>query len=86
LRTALVHVFCLAAVLELFAIAAPLFNQYVIDDVIVAGDRELLIVLTAGFALLTVTQTAIELVRSWFLMHWILTSGSNGPRAANDCA
>jgi ATP-binding cassette, subfamily B, bacterial CvaB/MchF/RaxB len=37
LRTALVHVFCLAAVLELFAIAAPLFNQYVIDDVIVAG-------------------------------------------------
>lgn len=75
LRTALVHVFCLAAVLELFAMAAPLFNQYVIDDVIVAGDRELLIVLTAGFALLTVTQTAIELVRSWFLMHWSIDIG-----------
>jgi ATP-binding cassette subfamily B protein RaxB len=75
LRAALVQVFCLAAVLELFAIAAPLFNQYVIDDVIVAGDRELLIVLTAGFALLTVTQTAIELARSWFLMRWSIDIG-----------
>jgi ATP-binding cassette subfamily B protein RaxB len=75
LRSALVQVFCLAAVLELFAISAPLFNQYVIDDVIVAGDRELLIVLTAGFALLTVAQTAIELARSWFLMRWSIDIG-----------
>lgn len=35
LRAALVKVFCIAGVLEMFAIAAPLFNQYVIDDVIV---------------------------------------------------
>jgi ATP-binding cassette subfamily B protein RaxB len=75
LRAALVQVFCLAAVLEMFAIAAPLFNQYIIDDVIVAGDRELLTVLTAGFALLTVTQTAIELARSWFLMRWSIDIG-----------
>jgi ATP-binding cassette subfamily B protein RaxB len=72
---ALFQVFCLAAVLELFAIATPLFNQYVIDDVIVAGDHELLIVLTAGFALLAITQTAIELVRSWFLMRWSIDIG-----------
>lgn len=75
LRSALLQVLCLAAVLELFAIAAPLFNQYIIDEVIVSGDRELLIVLTAGFALLTVTQTAIELARSWFLMRWSIDIG-----------
>lgn len=75
LRTALFQVFCLAMVLELFAIAMPLFNQYVIDDVIVAGDHELLIVLTAGFALLAITQTGIELVRSWFLMRWSIDIG-----------
>ncbi|WEF31567.1 peptidase domain-containing ABC transporter [Pseudoduganella chitinolytica] len=75
LRTALVQVFCLAIVLELFAVAAPLFNQYVIDEVIVGGDRELLVVLVAGFALLTVTQTAIGLARSWFLMRWSIDIG-----------
>jgi len=75
LRLALAQVFCLAAVLELFAIASPLFNQYVIDEIIVAGGRELLIVLTIGFALLALTQTAIELGRSWFLMRWSIDIG-----------
>lgn len=75
LRMALFQVFCLAAVLELFAIAMPLFNQYIIDEVIVAGDRELLIVLTIGFALLAITQTGIELARSWFLMRWSIDIG-----------
>lgn len=75
LRMALFQVVCLAALLELFAIAMPLFNQYIIDEVIVAGDRELLIILTVGFALLALTQTAIELVRSWFLMRWSIDIG-----------
>jgi ATP-binding cassette subfamily B protein RaxB len=70
LRAALVQVIVLAVVLEIFAIAAPLFNQYVIDEVIVSGDQELLTVLVFGFGLLLITQTAIGLARSWFLMRW----------------
>jgi ATP-binding cassette subfamily B protein RaxB len=70
LRRALVQVILLALALEVFAIAAPLFNQFVIDEVIVSGDRELLTVLVFGFALLMITQTAIGLARSWFLMRW----------------
>jgi ATP-binding cassette subfamily B protein RaxB len=70
LRRAIVQVLALAFALEIFAIVAPLFNQFVIDDVIVSGDRELLVVLVFGFALLMVTQTAIGLARSWFLMRW----------------
>ncbi len=70
LRRAIVQVIALAFALEVFVIVAPLLNQFVIDDVIVSGDRELLVVLVFGFALLMVTQTAIGLARSWFLMRW----------------
>lgn len=70
LRTAVIKVIALAFALEIFVIASPLFNQFVMDDVIVSGDRELLNVLVIGFALLMATQTAIGLSRSWFLMRW----------------
>lgn len=70
LRWAIAKVIMLAVALEVFAIASPLFNQFVIDDVIVSGDRELLKVLVLGFALMLVTQTAISLARSWVLMRW----------------
>ncbi|MBC3933574.1 peptidase domain-containing ABC transporter [Undibacterium curvum] len=70
LRPAIAKVMLLALALEIFAICSPLFNQFVIDEVIVSGDKELLTVLVFGFALLMVTQTAISLARSWFLMRW----------------
>jgi ATP-binding cassette subfamily B protein RaxB len=75
LRRALLQVIVLALALEAFAIASPLFNQFVIDDVIVSGDRDLLKVLLLGFGLLTVTQTVISLARSWFLMRWSIHIG-----------
>jgi ATP-binding cassette subfamily B protein RaxB len=75
LRRALVQVIALALALEIFAIASPLFNQFVVDEVIVSGDRDLLKILLLGFALLTVTQTAIGLARSWFLMRWSVDIG-----------
>ena len=70
LRPAIVKVLALALALEIFAICSPLFNQFVIDEVIVSGDRELLVVLVFGFALLMITQNVIGLARSWFLMRW----------------
>jgi ATP-binding cassette, subfamily B, bacterial CvaB/MchF/RaxB len=75
LRRALVQVIALALALEVFAVASPLFNQFVIDDVIVSGDHDLLKVLLLGFGLLTVTHTAISLARSWFLMRWSIQIG-----------
>ena len=75
MRRALVQIIALALALEVFAIASPLFNQFVIDDVIVSGDNDLLKVLLLGFGLLTVTQTAISLIRSWFLMRWSIQIG-----------
>ncbi len=75
LRGALLQIFALAITLEIFVIAAPLFNQFVVDEVIVSGDHELLVILVLGFGLLQLTQTAIGLARSWFLMRWSIEIG-----------
>ncbi len=72
LPTALTQLFVLALALEVFALAAPLFNQFVIDEVVVSGDHELLDVLLIGFALLLVTQTAIGVLRQWLMMRLAL--------------
>lgn len=68
LKRSLLQIFLLALALEVFALAAPLFNQFVVDEVILTADRELLSVLAVGFGLLLLTQTAIDVLRSWILM------------------
>jgi ATP-binding cassette, subfamily B, bacterial CvaB/MchF/RaxB len=68
LKRSLLQIFAVAVVLELFAIAAPLLNQLVVDDAIATHDTDLLSVLIIGFALLLVIQTAVGLARSWMVM------------------
>lgn len=68
LRRTLVQVFLLALALEIFVLASPLFNQFVVDEVILTADRELLSVLAVGFGLLLITQTSIAVLRSWIVM------------------
>ena len=68
LKRSLFQIFAVAVVLELFAIAAPLLNQLVVDDAIATHDMDLLQVLIIGFGLLLVIQTAIGLARSWMVM------------------
>jgi ATP-binding cassette subfamily B protein RaxB len=68
LKRSLAQIFAVALVLELFAIALPLANQLVVDDVLVSGDRQLLTVVVLGFGLLMVCQTVIGLARSWMVM------------------
>lgn len=70
LRPAVAQVLSLALALELFALVQPLFNQFVIDYVIVSGDMELMVVLVLGFGLVLATRTAIDLARSWLLVRW----------------
>ncbi len=68
LRRSFVQVLILAASLEIFALTSPFFLQWVIDDVIVSADRDLLTTLALGFGLLMVMQQIIAAVRSWVLM------------------
>jgi ATP-binding cassette subfamily B protein RaxB len=62
-------VFALALALELFSLAGPMLNQWVVDEALASGDRELLNVIAAGFALMLAMQTAITLARGWTVMY-----------------
>ncbi|MFT7722156.1 MAG: peptidase domain-containing ABC transporter [Roseateles sp.] len=68
LKRSLLQIFGVAAVLELFAIVAPLLQQMVVDEVLTSGDRDLLTVLALGFGLLLLVQTLIGLARSWMVI------------------
>jgi ATP-binding cassette subfamily B protein RaxB len=67
LNVALVQVLLLAAALEVFALAAPLYTQVVVDSAIVSDDRDLLTMLGLGFLLLGLTQTVFTAGRSWLV-------------------
>lgn len=69
-RSAVVKLVLLAFCLELFAISAPLFNQFIIDEIVVSSDKDLLLVLLVGFGLIMLIQNIVGLSRSWFLMRW----------------
>jgi len=70
LRRAVTQVLAFAIGLELLSLVTPLFSQFILDDVVVGGDAELLHALAIGFGLLIFTQSALSLARSWFLMCW----------------
>jgi len=59
----LVLLFSLA--LQVFVLLAPFFMQWVVDQVLVAADRDLLVVLGLAFVLSTLLQVAIGIVRGW---------------------
>lgn len=68
LKRTLLQVGLVAFALELFAIVAPMFQQMVVDEVLTAGDRNLLTVLALGFGLLLIIQTLLGLARSWMVI------------------
>jgi ATP-binding cassette subfamily B protein RaxB len=70
LRRALVPLLAFAFALEFLIIAAPLFLQWVVDEVLIGRDRGLLVSLCLGFALLSVLQAAIGSVRSWAVLYF----------------
>ncbi|THJ45980.1 peptidase domain-containing ABC transporter [Burkholderia sp. LS-044] len=70
LSRSLVQIVLLALALEVFALVSPFFLQWVIDEVIVSADRDLLTVLALGFGLLLLMQQATSALRSWSLMYF----------------
>ncbi|AUH52920.1 ABC transporter ATP-binding protein [Chromobacterium sp. ATCC 53434] len=55
----------LGIALQVCALAAPFYLQWVVDEALVAADRNLITVLGIGFLLLVLLQTLIGAVRSW---------------------
>jgi ATP-binding cassette, subfamily B, bacterial CvaB/MchF/RaxB len=69
LRRALAQVLVLALALELFVMLSPFFMQWVVDGVLVSGERQLLPTLALGFGLLVLIQGLTAAGRSWAVLH-----------------
>ena len=73
------QIFVLALVLEIFVLLGPFLMQWVVDGVLVSGDRDLLWTLGIGFALLVLIQSATAAARAWAVLvmaaqlnlHWL---------------
>lgn len=59
----------LALAIEIFALVSPFFLQWVIDEVLLVADRDLLTTLALGFGLLLLMQQVITLIRGWVLLY-----------------
>jgi ATP-binding cassette, subfamily B, bacterial CvaB/MchF/RaxB len=65
LRRGLAQIILLAVALEVTFVVAPLYMQFLIDQALVAADRDLITVLGLGFILLVVIQASISAFRAW---------------------
>lgn len=65
----LVQVVALSLALQGFVLLAPFLMQWVVDQVLVSADRNLLLVLGLGFSLALPLQVGIGLLRGWTVTH-----------------
>lgn len=68
LRSGLFKLIVLSLVLQLFALLAPYYMQWVVDEVLISFDRPLLTVLAIGFALIAIISVVTNAVRSWLIL------------------
>jgi ATP-binding cassette, subfamily B, bacterial CvaB/MchF/RaxB len=69
LYTSFVQILLLALAMEVFALVSPFFLQWVLDNVLVSSDRDLLTTLALGFGLLLLMQQAVTIIRGWVIMY-----------------
>lgn len=65
LKRGLTQLLLLGLALQVCALAAPFYMQWLVDEALLAADRDLITVLGCGFLLLVLVQTSIGAVRSW---------------------
>ncbi|CAD5373391.1 putative microcin-H47 secretion/processing ATP-binding protein MchF [Rubrivivax sp. A210] len=68
LKRSLAQILALALALELFVLFSPFFMQWVVDGVLVSGDRDLLLTLGLGFTLLVGVQVLTAAARAWAVL------------------
>lgn len=81
LKRSLLQIFTFSLLLQLFVIVAPFYMQIVVDDVILHGDRNLLLALALGFGLLLLVQTGTHAFRELLILE--LSNRLNIQMAAN---
>src|ERR1700752_1588047 len=68
-RWALLKIFLASLLLQLLALAVPLFTQVIVDSVLVSKSTSLLNMLLVGMLLVAIVQTAITAIRYYLLVH-----------------
>ena len=66
---ALAQILALSIALQLFVVLAPFFMQWVVDQVLVSADRDLLTVLGLAFGVALLLQVSIGLLRGWSVVY-----------------
>ena len=69
LRRSLAIILLLSVTLQVFVVLAPFFMQWVVDQVLVSADKDLLTVLGLGFGLALLLQISIGLLRGWSVVY-----------------
>lgn len=64
-----IQILALSVALELFGVLSPFYMQWVMDQVLVSADWDLLSMLGAGFIMVVLMQSVITALRSW-VMAW----------------
>ncbi|WP_409071640.1 peptidase domain-containing ABC transporter [Burkholderia stagnalis] len=65
IRAAFAQVLLLSVALEVFGIVTPFYMQWVMDQVLVSADADLLTLLAVGFLLVVLFQHAVSALRAW---------------------
>jgi ATP-binding cassette, subfamily B, bacterial CvaB/MchF/RaxB len=68
-KRSLAQIVLLALALEAFVLGSPFLLQWVVDDVVVSNDHDLLLTLGIGFGLLVLLQVVAAALRSWAVLH-----------------
>jgi len=55
--------------LQIFALITPFYAQIVVDDVLLSGDRDLLLLLGVVFGLLVLVDTLVTVARGWVVLY-----------------
>ena len=66
-KRSLLQVMCMALALEVMAVVAPFYMQWVVDHALLTADTDLLTVLGLGFILLTTIKAGASAMRTWVL-------------------
>jgi ATP-binding cassette subfamily B protein RaxB len=70
LKRALFQILSLSVALEILSLAGPLFQQWVLDSVIIHNDTDLLMVLSIGFFMMMLLQLSLSTLRSWMVIYF----------------
>nr|AKN35992.1 Type I secretion system ATPase, LssB family LapB [Vibrio tasmaniensis] len=68
LKRSLTSLLLLSVIIQFTALISPYYMQWVVDSVLLNGDKPLLLVLTIGFSLLLIIQVAVNALRSWLIL------------------